>query len=96
MRRSETHLVREIVAELRARGLYARKIHSSGYQGAGLPDVHAIAGGRAVWLEVKRPGHSPTRIQARTLEELAQAGAIAGTVHSVDEALELLASWSAL
>ena len=47
-------------------------------------------GGRAFYLEVKRPGESATEDQQRFLDAMASTGAIAATVHSVVEALAAL------
>lgn len=58
---------------------------------SGEPDIDACVDGRAVKLEVKRPGNNKvTRLQQTTLDKWKAAGAVAGVVHSVDEVLELL------
>lgn len=71
-------------------GWYAIKIHGSAYQLSGLPDVLTLKAGRAVWIEVKRPGESPTRIQEHRMRELEEAGCIAAVVHSPAEAAAVL------
>lgn len=87
---SEAAIVRRVVAALRARGAWAEKIHGSPYQRAGLPDVDCVYRGRAVKLEVKRPGERPTRVQLRVLGELQAAGAVTAVVTSDVEALLIL------
>lgn len=71
-------------------GWYPIKIHGSAYQLSGLPDVLALKGGVAVWLEVKRHGESTTRIQEHRMRELEEAGCIAAVVRSPAEAAAVL------
>ena len=56
------------------------KIWGSPAQRKGIPDRLAIVRGRAVWLEVKRPGEEPTAIQQKTIEELRAEGCVAEVV----------------
>lgn len=58
---------------------------------AGLPDLLAIRGGRAYWIEVKQPGGKPTRLQEHRLDELRGAGCGAGVAASVDDAARICA-----
>lgn len=51
----------------------------------GIPDVLAIKDGQAVWMEFKRPGCEPTRIQQHRLRELESAGCRTAVVHSAGE-----------
>lgn len=57
---------------------------------AGEPDIDCCYRGRAVKLEVKRPGGKPTKLQEATLGKWKAAGAIVGVVHSVEDVKELL------
>ena len=43
-------------------------------------------------IEVKMANRKPTHAQAEFLNQVAEAGGLAGCVHSVDEAIELLES----
>jgi hypothetical protein len=52
----------------------------------GLPDVLVIKEGRAAWMEVKRPGEDPTRIQEHRMRELAKVGCPVTVVRSVGDA----------
>lgn len=61
-------------------------MHGSQYSLAGLPDVLCIRDGRAVWLEAKRPGEEPTRIQTHRIRELSEAGCSCAVVRSASEA----------
>ena len=68
----------------------AIKYHGSAYTRTGEPDIHGCYRGVALKLEVKQPGEEPTRIQVKTLEKWAAAGAITGVVRSVDDVESLL------
>ena len=70
-------------------GCYAVKTHGSIYS-AGQPDLLGSYQGRALALEVKRPGRRPTRLQAAVLKKWRAAGAIAAVVTSVEDVRELL------
>jgi len=80
-----------IMRALRSRGAVVVKSHGSAYSGAGVPDlVGVLPGGRALALEVKRPGGgASTPLQRRMIWAWAEAGAAAGIVRSVDEAMGL-------
>lgn len=78
------------VRAIRESGRYAVRIAASHFQTAGLPDVLVLLRhprGRALWLEFKQPGETPTRLQAAKMRELDAAGAATAVVHSVSEAL---------
>jgi hypothetical protein len=67
-----------------ARGKQAPRFVRFGF--AGLPDVIGVApGGRALFLEVKRPGETATPAQQAAIGILREAGAIAGVVRSLDD-----------
>jgi len=68
---------------------YARKIHSSRYA-SGFPDIVCVKGGRTYWLEVKRPGGKPTKLQEVELGKWQEAGATVAVVHSLDEAKHVI------
>ena len=87
----ESEITRAILAALNARaGVRAVKLHGSPYGRAGTPDVLAVTRGRAVFLEVKRPGNTPTPLQNHELQQWALAGAAAAVVHSKDEAVAVI------
>ncbi len=69
----------------------AKKIHGGAYM-AGWPDVLAVAGGTAVFLEFKKEGLDATDLQRRELELWATAGAVAVVVHSLEEVKAALAA----
>ena len=55
-----------------------------------LPDVLHLEGGSAYFFEVKAPGGRATPLQVATLEQLAQAGAVAALVRSVADVKAIL------
>ena len=84
----EADLVTKIIKGLRARGFWAVKLHGGPMQQAGLPDVLAVKAGRAFFLEVKLPGGNATRLQESVMRDLRDVGAVAATVHSLEEVLQ--------
>ena len=67
----------------------AVKRHGNALQG-GEPDIHGCCHGRALELEVKRPGKHVTERQKSALRKWETAGAIAGVVRSVEDVKQLL------
>lgn len=75
-------------------GATCHKNHGGPYSERGLPDLSGtLPGGRAYWIEVKRPGKlaSLTPAQRLLLQREALNGAVAGAVTSVEQVVELLA-----
>jgi hypothetical protein len=62
------------MAEARRLGFFVIKIHGNQYQMAGIPDVLCIRDGRAHWIEFKRPGEEPTRLQVHRMRQLEGVG----------------------
>jgi Holliday junction resolvase len=90
MARLERTIVAKVLDEARRLGWWAMKNHGSAYSLKGLPDVLVIKGGRAAWMEVKRPGHDATRVQEHRMRELAKVGCPVTVVRSVGDAREFL------
>lgn len=86
----ERTIVAKVMATARGMGWWVMKTHGSAFGVAGLPDVLCIKAGRAVWLEAKRPGQEPTRIQAHRMRELAAAGCPTAVVTSASDARHFL------
>lgn len=63
------------------------KVHGGPFQPAGIPDLMGVVDGRAVFVEVKRPGGRVSRIQQLTMMRLASAGAIVAVATSAIEAI---------
>jgi len=86
---SEAAITEAIMRWLRSRGAHVIKTHG-GPQRRGLPDLIGVFRGRALALEVKRPGGRPTRLQEYELGRWAAAGAAAAIVTSVDDVKRLI------
>ena len=83
---SERSIVARVIDAARALGWWATKIHGNAFQLAGLPDVLCIKDGRARWIECKRPGEEPTKLQSHRMRELADAGCRVAVVRSAADA----------
>ena len=79
-----------VMAQGRASGFWVTKFHGNAFAMSGVPDVLMIKDGRAVWLECKRPGEEPTKIQNHRMRELASAGCPVAVVTSAAEAKAFL------
>lgn len=86
----EKTIVRRVMDEARRAGWLCIKQHGSAFSLKGLPDILAIRGGRCVWMEAKRPGQEPTRIQLHVMRQLAAAGCPVAVVHSAADARHFL------
>lgn len=94
---SERALTDRIVKALRkAHGSRAwiMKVHGSGWQTAGIPDLLVCLDGRFIALEIKLPGgsHGVTPLQVVRLDQIRIAGGVAKVVRSVEDALDVLAA----
>ncbi len=88
----EKTIVNNVMAVARSMGYWTMKNHGSQFSVAGLPDVLCIKAGRAVWLEAKRPGEEPTRIQEHRIRELIGVGCPVAVVRSAGDAKAFLES----
>lgn len=88
----EKTIVNNVMAVARQLGWWTLKNHGSQFSVAGLPDVLCIKDGRAVWMEAKRPGEDPTRIQEHRMRELIGHGCPVAVVRSAGDAKEFLES----
>lgn len=86
----EKTIVARVMSQCRTMGFWVQKTHGSSYSMSGMPDVLAIRGGVAHWMEVKQPGQKPTRIQEHRMRQLAEAGCPVAVVHSAGEARAFL------
>lgn len=84
----EAKITKKVIDRLKKSG-HARKVHQSRFQ-MGEPDVDACIEGRAVKVEVKVPGNTPTDRQYAVMRIWERSGALVGWVTSVDEVEELL------
>lgn len=86
----EAAIVAKVIATAKASGWWAGKLHTNAYGIAGMPDVMAIRNGHVAFLEVKRPGEEPTKVQRHRMRQLAEAGASVTWVTSAGEARAFL------
>lgn len=86
----EAGVSRRLVKAIQARGHFAVKVPGTSFL-SGMPDVHCVVRGRAVWLEGKQPGAAPSKLQTAILAQLAAAGAVTGVYTTVAEGLALVA-----
>ncbi len=77
---------------LKREGWFSIKTWGGPYQRPGLPDILVVANGRAVFLELKRPGNRPTELQEATMAELELAGALVRVVYT-DEPPTAVVEW---
>lgn len=90
--RSEGSITAEVLEWLNAQPLsFARKVHQGAMSGGGEPDIDACIQGRAVKIEMKRPGETPTDRQMRRLQKWQQAGALVGWACSLADAQAIVA-----
>jgi Holliday junction resolvase len=86
----EKTIVNGVLKVARDLGWWAMKNHGSQFSVVGLPDVLVIKDGKAAWMEAKRPGQVPTKIQEHRMRELAAAGCPVAVVCSAAEARDFL------
>jgi len=88
---NESEITKRMVARLKSRGAWARKIHGNMYT-AGLPDIIAVYKGWALGLEVKKPGREKTltEMQAKTLSRIEEAGGYGQMVTTVEQVGKIL------
>ena len=86
----EKNITKTIIKRLNAlQGCKVKKFHGSAWGEAEL-DIYGCYQGRAVFIEVKRPGGKPTARQESIIRDWESVGAITGTVTSADEAEALV------
>lgn len=86
---TEAAITDAIIRWLRSRGAHVIKTYGGPYR-RGLPDLIGVYRGRALALEVKRPGGKPTPLQEHELSKFAAAGALAAVVTSVEDVKRLI------
>jgi hypothetical protein len=88
---TETAITKRILKALNdIPGCRAQKVHGGKYGTVGRPDITACYMGLRIDLEVKRPSRKPDPKQQHELDQWAQAGGITATVHTVDDAMEII------
>jgi hypothetical protein len=85
---TEAKIEKRVVAYCRSRGLYTRKFASPAHRG--VPDRIICGRGKALFLELKRPGNTPTGLQFHELEELRRHGMIAHWAECFEDAKRII------
>lgn len=80
----------KVMAMAKQLGWLAINRHGSSYTRRGDPDVEVIKDGRCAFMEVKRPGETPTKAQEHRMRELAGAGCPVCVVYSAQDARHFL------
>lgn len=93
--KKETTLRQQIIKRLRIEeGGFWTHVHGNPFTPTGLPDIMGCWNGRFVGFEVKTPENPRglTQKQEYTLDQITQAGGLAGVIRSFDEAKAILDS----
>lgn len=86
----ESRLQRRIQDELKSAGAFVFKVHGSEFMMAGLPDIVGCYRSIFFGIEVKMPGNKPSKIQARRLREIGQAGGMTCVAYDVPDAMGVI------
>lgn len=86
----ESTITKKVMDQARSMGWWVMKTFGTAYTLRGIPDVLVIKDGRAAWMEVKRPGETPTKAQLHRMRELANAGCSVCVVTSPQDARHFL------
>lgn len=89
-RPTEKSIVAKGMAVAKSLGFYAVKLHGSAYSLAGIPDVMCLKDGKAYFIEFKRPGEDPTKLQQHRLRELIACGCPSTVCRSAGDVREFL------
>jgi Holliday junction resolvase len=87
---SERSIVAKGMAVAKSLGFYAVKLHGSAYSLVGIPDVMCLKDGKAYFIEFKRPGEDPTKIQQHRIRELIAVGCPSTVCRSAGDVREFL------
>ena len=79
----ESSIQKKIKTFLELRGFKVYKINDRFR--SGIPDLYAIRAGKSIWIEVKRPGEQPTKLQQYEIDQLRDAGAAVTVARSVED-----------
>jgi len=88
---TEAKIEKKVVEFCRKNGLLTFKFASPSNRG--VPDRIIVHKGKVMFLELKRPGNTPTALQEREIERLKAAGAFATWADSYDRAVSLLVAF---
>jgi hypothetical protein len=87
---NEATLQRKVQAACRAAGAYCVKFHGGEYGSAGTPDILVCLLGKFIAIETKIAPEVPTAIQTYRMRQIYEAGGVAFTATSVEDATRVL------
>lgn len=90
----EKELEAKVVRYAKLKKVYCSKFTAPGRRG--VPDRLFISNGRALFLELKVPGNTPTPLQHHEMAKLSAAGALVAWVDTFDEAKRTIDQFTAL
>lgn len=70
--------------------LWFYKVHGSGRQKMGIPDLCIIFYGVPIYIELKAPGEEATRIQLQRMKEIEAAGGYCAVADNVERVRQIL------
>ncbi len=84
----ESQVEAGLVRYAKKHGIYTRKFTSPSQRG--VPDRIFAYNGRVLFLEIKRKGEKPTKLQKYELEQLQEAGIAASWVDNVESGIDMI------
>ena len=82
---SETSLKRKVLRWLFKEFPTAFIYKTSDKWTSGIPDIYMLNDGISYWIELKRKGKKPTKLQSYNIDRLRKAGAIAFWADNIEE-----------
>ena len=79
----EKKVEEQIKNDLLARGAYMFKHHASSHNKKGIPDIHAVYAGFAVFIEVKAPNTGVVSVQQKNILKPFQIMAVLVLFHPI-------------
>lgn len=86
----EKTITNNVMSMARQLGWWTMKTFGTAYSLRGIPDVMVVKNGKVAWMEVKRPGETPTKAQEHRMRELADVGCPVCVVFSANDARHFL------
>lgn len=85
---TEQQIQTKVINALRKDGWYVNKLISTSLKG--VPDLIAHKDGRTIYIEVKRPGMKPRKLQEFRMQELEAYGVKCFTIDSVEKLKQVI------
>ena len=84
----ERNLERKVVAYCKANGILCYKFTSPAHRG--VPDRLLIKNGKVLFLELKKKGEEPTRLQYHEIQKLRSEGMVAEWTDNYRQAIDII------